>query len=477
MKKQNESAQAAGFADVLVGLQYGDEGKAKIIDLLADGYDCIARFNGGANAGHTIETSRGRVALKQVPSAVFHDGTRLYVGSGCVVDAAKLVDELAMLAGLGIDVHGRLSLAARAALVQPHHVVIDKVRFGLIGTTKNGIGAAYADRALRMDGDRLVSLRVGDLIEDPEAVLAMVRRNLEATLALHREVDCDVDAELAKLRAAVAVIRPYVEPDALYLTNLVRSGGRVLFEGAQSTALDVAQGTVPFVTSSHTVAAAAFVGGDLSAKYHRKTIGVAKAIMSRVGSGPFVSEYGGERSEVYCDKTVDGQVAHTSAYEAKLDVAAELSSDDAFHVGRGLRILSGEYGTGTKRPRRIGMFDLVQLRRAVLLNGVDELYITKCDLLHHYASTKDNALPLVTGYQDGGQPIDYEPTAEVSHRRVSPVVTRLPAPSHASESAEVGVEIRKWVEVVEQTVECRVAGIGTGPARDAIQLFEQTAES
>ncbi|MFM2420034.1 MAG: hypothetical protein RL385_4757 [Pseudomonadota bacterium] len=474
MKKQDVDTRSKGFADVLVGLQYGDEGKAKIIDLIAGDYDCIVRFNGGANAGHTIETERGRIALKQVPSGVFHQGMQLYIGSGCVVDAPKLVDELAMLENMGIDLRGRFSIAARATLVQPHHVVIDRARFARIGTTKNGIGAAYADRALRMDGDRLLSLRVADLVDDPSRALAMIQRNLEMVLIMHPEIECEVDREIGKLRAAVPLLKQYVAADALQLVYHLSAGGRVLFEGAQSTALDVVQGAVPFVTSSHTVASAAFVGGDVPVKYHRKTIGVAKAVMSRVGAGPFVSEYGGERSESYCNATVDGRVAHPSDEESQLDAAAELSSEDPFRVGRGLRILSAEYGTGTRRPRRIGMFDLVQLRRAIAFNGVDELYITKCDLLHHYARTADRALPLVTSYEDQGQTLDYEPASEQLHRRLQPVITRLPAPSSALQNGRLNPELLAWVKRVESDVGCRVAGVGTGPARSAIALFDES---
>jgi adenylosuccinate synthase len=462
----------SGHADVLVGLQYGDEGKAKVVDLIAEEYGVIARFNGGANAGHTIVTARGPLALKQVPSGVFYPDKLLYVGSGCVVGLEKLVDELAAIEKLGLDVRGRLFFSDRASMIQPHHVAMDKALFGVIGTTKNGIGAAYADKALRMKGARVLNFRLGELVADPKGVIAQVRENYVATLAeLGQKGDVNVDAEIDRLRAALEVVRPYVQKDPLFLPRLVKGGKSVLFEGAQSVALDVTLGNVPFVTSSSTIAAAAYPGGDLPPIYHRKVIGVTKALMSRVGAGPFVPEYGGERSEEYCAKeNADGSPTHTAQTEKSLDVATALASEDGLEVGRALRVLSGEYGTGTKRPRRIGALDLFQLAYAVESNAVTELYINKCDLLVHYARTREKTIPLVVGYSIDGQRIDHMPLSNGELRRARPIFERMPSfekdVTGATKKSELPKELVSVLEVVEKRAGCKIRGIGTGPERE-----------
>ena len=216
-----------GSSDVLVGLQYGDEGKARIIDMLAKDYEVIARFNGGANAGHTIETEHGRIALHQIPSGVFYPDMLLYIGSGCVVNIEKLVHEIKDVNRLGIDLTNRLHISSQSTLIQPHHLIIDELSDQVIGTTRNGIGPAYSDRAMRMDGERLLHIRLGDFLDNPSEVLGQVEKNL-----LHVVKSCDlnnVDTNIMqKFDDALSAITPYVEIDTMFMDKLARSGKRIM---------------------------------------------------------------------------------------------------------------------------------------------------------------------------------------------------------------------------------------------------------
>ena len=460
-----------GYADVVVGLQYGDEGKARVVDDLAKNYDFVARFNGGANAGHTVEANGVRVALNQVPSGVFYPGKQLYVGSGCVVNLTKLARELDNLANVNLDVVDRLHISPQAGVVQPHHVALDTVIGGKVGTTKNGIGPAYADRAFRMWDSRLLNLRMGDLVVDPEGAVAAMRANFEFVADHYDLPEMDIEAELAEILKNIHRLGPLVERDPLYLLKQVKSGKTVIFEGAQSFMLDVNKGSVPYVTSSHTAAPAAYLGGDLPPEFHRKTIGVAKVIMSRVGHGPFTSEFGGKESEAYSmAANPDGSPTYSRAVESEYDIEALLASGDPFKVGQGVRYLSGEYGTVTTRPRRVGAFDLVQLNYAAEANGVDELVLTKCDLLNVYSRTKEGQLPLVTAYQLEGERIDFVPGATGLYAKCTAIQGHRPVFSEdisdIREYSELPSSLRDLVGEVEQMTGCRVVGLGVGPGRD-----------
>lgn len=458
---QHASSPAEGFADVLVGLQYGDEGKAKIIDALAPGYDVIARFNGGANAGHTIDTPQGRIALKQLPSGVFHPHAELYIGSGCAINPWKLADEIKQLHEMGISLEGRLHISARAALVQPHHIAMDRRGSGTIGTTGNGIGPCYADRALRVRNDVRVNLMLGDLIgSEADTVVAM--RNVFTRMINSEGGTSPWVAEMSDLLLGLPrvaeTLRGYIETDRGWLTNRVREGARVLFEGAQSVLLDVVDGSQPYVTSSHTVPAYAYVGGDLSPKYHRRIIGVAKAIMSRVGRGPFPSELGGERSAQYCH---DASQSSVGKAEEQSRFAADklLRSSDPWDVGTALRMLTGEYGTGTGRPRRIGMLDLAQLREVVKAHAVDCVYLNKVDCLTHYTHSIYQGVPMRVH-------------RDVLSTDVMPDI--LIYPGLTEQSLTLGREgtldaaMNGFIDFVERHIGAPLAGLGLGPERASL---------
>lgn len=459
---------AGGYSDVLIGLQYGDEGKAKVIDLIAKNYDIVARFNGGPNAGHTVATKKGAIALHQIPSGIFLEDKILYMGSGCVINLEKLVSEIKEVNNFGVDLKGRLRLSDQIPVIQPHHIIIDNATGGSIGTTKNGCGPAYADKALRMDGERLLNIRLGDLADHNKESMGNIRKNLSKTMQIYGIKDFDTEQAMQKLAESFSVVEPYIERDTLFMERKARQGSKILFEGAQSFMLDITKGLVPYVTSSSTLAGAAYVGGDLSPKYHRKTIGVAKAIMSRVGNGPFASEFGGKKSEDYCMEG-DGY-AHTSDVEGKLDIESLIKSKDLFDVGVALRVLGKEYGASTGRPRRVGILDLVQLAYAVRVNGVDTLFLNKCDLLNDYSKTSLGGIPVVVGYELNGQSIDYVPTSNDSHRQVVPVVEYLePFADSITEvraPEELPDELTKFLNRVSKQVSCPIMGIGVGPKRE-----------
>lgn len=469
------AAKKRGYADVLIGLQYGDEGKARIVDMLAKDYDVIARFNGGANAGHTIETKDGgKVALNQVPSGIFYPGKILYIGSGCVVNVEKLaieIEKLKNIKGAKVDLSGRLRISCQASVIQPHHLLIDAETGKTIGTTKNGIGPCYADKALRMDGDRLLNIKLGDLLDDPQLYFKKIRENYLAICGKYGMAPAHADLIIASMESFFNRVKEYIEPDTLFLEKKAQKGAKILFEGAQSIMLDITKGSVPFVTSSNTVTAAAYVGGDLSPAYHRKTIGVAKAIMSRVGNGPFASEFGGDRSEKYCMAVgKDGVSKYPQAVEAKYDIEKLLKSGDYFDIGVALRVLSYEYGTVSARPRRVGMFDLVQLKYAILMNGVNELMINKCDMLNVFARTKRGVLPIVNGYKLDGAEIDYVPGTVKAYYNVKAEVEYKKCFKEditgVRKFAKLPKELQSLLKEIEKFCGCRIAGVGVGPERD-----------
>lgn len=467
-----------GHSDVLVGLQYGDEGKAKIIDLIAPDYDVVARFNGGANAGHTIDTPAGRVVLQQVPSAVFHPGCDLYIGSGCVLNLVKLRDELALLASVGVDLTDRLRISDRCAVVQPVHFVLDQRTGAAIGTTGNGIGPCYADRAARTRDGVRCNVQLRDLLADPEGTAALMLAAVERELA-HAGHLPDAAEQLAFERERIAAmlesseaLRELVTADRTHLARRVADGARVLFEGAQSLLLDVVHGDQPYVTSSHTVPGYAYVGGDLPPRYHRHTIGVAKAVVSRVGNGPFPSELGAERSAAYfaeASRTGRGR----SEEQAEYDPQALLGSADPLDVGTALRMLTHEYGSGTGRPRRIGLLDLEQLREQVTLHGVDVVYLNKTDCLAHYRGSRYGGVPVQLAAAAPGAPGSerIEVLPAFGDDEVRAAIAGLPG------LAGLPASMLAFKDFVEQRIGASVIGLGLGPERGRTAEFARPGGS
>ena len=457
---------------VVVGLQYGDEGKARVVDDLCRHFNVVTRFNGGANAGHTVEANGVKVALKQVPSGIFYPEKILYVGSGCVVNLKKLHDEILSLQEIGIKLEGRFHISCQAGLIQPHHVALDSLIGGKVGTTKNGIGPAYADRALRMWNSRLLNIRMGDLIADEDGVFKVIRENYAAVADKNDFSGFDIEAAILEMKQGLELIRPFIQMNPLFLKHTADKGNTVIFEGAQSFMLDVNKGDVPYVTSSSTAAPAAYLGGDLPPSYHEKTVGVAKVIMSRVGHGPFVSEFGGAQSEEYCMSFNDeGGPLYGKNEEAAYDIESLLASEDPFEMSKAIRSLSGEYGTVTTRPRRVGALDLVQLRYAIEVNGVDELVLTKCDLLNIYSRTAKGKIPIVKEYElEGERFSDHIPGSTAKQRLAKPIYSYVDAfsedISNLRNYSDLPSQLKDFVSEVEEFTKCKVLGLGVGPGRE-----------
>ncbi|MCB2230125.1 adenylosuccinate synthase [bacterium] len=370
---------------VVVGCQWGDEGKGKIVDLLAAQSDVIARFQGGANAGHTIHVDGRKYVLHLIPSGIIQPGKTCVIGNGVVLDPIDFRTELDFLTEEGIEYKGRLFVSPATNLVLPYHKLIDAVEeesrgTGSIGTTKRGIGPAYVDKVARH------GIRVADLFE-PERL----RRRLDyqrtiKSRYLEGSTDerADLDRTYNMLLEMAEILRPMVVDVSLLLHKSYREGKVMLYEGAQGCMLDVDLGTYPFATSSNTTTGGALTGLGIGPKMIDEVVGVVKAYTTRVGSGPFPTEL----------------------------------IDDC---GEEIRRLGDEYGATTGRPRRCGWLDLVALRHAVRINGVDSIAITKLDVLDNQAELK-----VCTHYELEGQTIDQVPLDMAKLQYVKPVYKAIP---------------------------------------------------
>jgi len=356
-------------ADIVLGIQWGDEGKGRVVDSYAGDYDMVARFGGGDNAGHTLVVGARKLALRIVPSGVLQERPQLFIGGGTVVSLDGLVAELDMLAGIGVDV-SRIKISDRAHVVFSYHAALDraseKARGELaIGTTGRGIGPAYTDRAAR------VGITFGEL-RKREALADKIRYNLlsrSSQFAAMESVPREEDV-IAQTLAHLPRVLPHVVDGVSFVHDALEGGRRILIEGAQGTLLDVGYGTYPFVTSSHTIAGGACTGLGIGPTAIGRVIGVAKAYATRVGAGPFPSEL----------------------FDA---------------TGDALRQRGSEFGTVTGRPRRCGWFDAVAARYAVRVNGLTSAVLTKLDVL-----SGCERVAIVTGYRSGGRSVGFEAAAD-----------------------------------------------------------------
>ncbi len=343
-----------GAVDVVLGIQWGDEGKGRVVDLLARDYAIVARFGGGDNAGHSIEVGDQKLALRIVPSGALVPTAKLHIGSGTVVSLAGLIAELDSLAAIGVDT-SRITISDRAQVVFPYHALLDqaaeRARGGAaIGTTGRGIGPAYTDRAARL------GITFGDLLR-PAQLADRVRLALASKSALLAG-ELPPEAEIvAQALAAAERVKPHIVDGVAYIHDALERGDAILAEGAQGTLLDVTYGSYPFVTSSHTIAGGACTGLGIGPGAVRSVTGIVKAYCTRVGAGPFPSEL-----------------------------------DDV--TGERLRAQGREFGVVTGRPRRCGWFDAVAARYAIRLNGLDRLVVTKLDVLSGF-----DRIGIVTAYR------------------------------------------------------------------------------
>lgn len=426
---------------VVVGAQWGDEGKGKIVDWLSHRADVVVRFQGGHNAGHTLVIDGEVYKLNLLPSGVVRGGKLSVIGNGVVVDPWQLLSEIDAMAKSGINLGPNdLMLAENACLILPWHKDLDAAREGAaadnakIGTTKRGIGPAYEDKVGRR------AIRVADLAD--EAALDM---KLERLIAHHAPLRAglgieapDADALKADLLAIATRVLAYAGPAWKYLNETHKAGKRILFEGAQGVMLDVDHGTYPFVTSSNVVSGQAAAGSGLGPRAVTYVLGLAKAYTTRVGSGPFPTEQDNETGERL------GTVGH-------------------------------EFGTVTGRKRRCGWFDAVMVRQACQVSGVDGMALTKLDVLDGF-----DELKICTGYKLGNEVLDYLPATAAAQAAVEPIYETMPGWSETTRGArswnDLPAQAVKYVRRLEELVGCPAALVSTSPEREDVILMKDPFE-
>jgi adenylosuccinate synthase len=434
-------------ATVVVGTQWGDEGKGKFTDLVAKEMQLVVRYQGGHNAGHTIVVDGESFALQLVPSGVLYDHITPVIANGVVVDPTVLLAEMDMLSAKGVDC-SRLKVSGNAHLILPYHQEIDRLterRLGSakLGTTRRGIGPAYADKASR------VGLRVQDLL-DPK----IFRAKLDVALKEKNQVLAKVFNQLPLDADEIAhhyleECRPRLEPHIADTVNLVHdaleAGQHILLEGAQATFLDLDHGTYPFVTSSNPVAGGACTGAGIGPRYIDRVMGIAKAYVTRVGTGPFPTELA-ITGEAIGGKPRDGV------------------ADDELRLGDHFVDVGHEYGTNSGRRRRPGWFDAVMLRHAVRLNSLSELAITKLDVLDKLDEVK-----VCVAYEVQGTRVEHLPYHQSDLHAARPVYETLPGwrtdLTHATEKHHLPAEAEAYLAFLEEQVGVPIRLVGTGPGR------------
>jgi adenylosuccinate synthase len=365
---------------IILGAQWGDEGKGKVVDMLSEKADIVARFQGGANAGHTVCIGDKQYVLHLLPSGMFHPHITCVIGNGVVIDPTALLSEIQQLESVGITVHGRLLISHNAHLIMPYHKLLDSIREQTaaqrIGTTGRGIGPAYIDKFMR------VGIRIVDLL-DRQGLAIKLKQNIaeknEILTKVYGETKIDVDAIIAEYQEFDKRIDEYITDTTLFLHQALKTGKRVIAEGAQGAMLDVDHGTYPFVTSSNPTSGGACTGLGIPPTAVEEIIGVAKAYCTRVGEGPFPTE--------------------------------QMNA-----IGEKLRTVGHEFGATTGRPRRCGWFDAVALQHSARVNGISKLVITKLDVLDAF----DDIL-VCTGYEYKGKRLKGFPLDVDTLNNVTPV--------------------------------------------------------
>lgn len=420
---------------VLVGAQWGDEGKGKIIDVITESHDWVVRYQGGNNAGHTVEIGDQRYVLHLLPSGILRDGKKCVIGNGVVVDPMALQKEIDGVQAQGISTEGRLFVSDRAHLILPYHRLIDEYREGRaaandkIGTTKRGIGPAYADKVSR------VGLRMGDLLE-PEWEARLTQRILENNKILDTwgAPTVEVEALLAQLRPLVTSLTPYIADTVSLLNEADRKGETILFEGAQGIMLDIDYGTYPFVTSSNATAGGACTGSGLPPHRIHEAVGVIKAYTTRVGEGPFPTEL----------------------------------LDDS---GEKLRKKGREFGATTGRPRRCGWFDAVVGRYAAMVNGFNYWALTKVDVLDD-----QKVIKICVAYELDGRRYDTMPASVRVLEKCTPIYEEMPGwqspTTEITSMADMPVAARAYIARLEELTGVPVGIVSVGPNRANTFLIE-----
>ncbi len=417
-------------AIIIVGAQWGDEGKGKVVDYLASGFDITARFAGGHNAGHTVIFGEQRFVLQLIPCGMLRTGKHAVIGPGVVVDPAALISEVESLAKAGIDVAGRLHVSDRAHVIFPYHREMDKAAEiargeGKIGTTARGIGPAYEDKMARR------GLRMCDLL-DAEVFRAKLARVITEKNKLCRAaygVELNTASLVEESLRQAEKLRPFITDTAVYLNKALDGGRSVLFEGAQGTMLDIDHGTYPYVTSSSATSGGAATGCGVAPTRITGVIGVTKAYTTRVGGGPFPTEM------------------------------PDLEAEEVRNRGN-------EYGAVTGRPRRCGWLDLPMLRYAVMLNGIRSIVVTKLDVFD-----TQREIEVCINYRYKGSPIEEMPAEVGKYGAVEPEYRTIPGWQSSTfgvrDAAKLPQAARDYLKFISDEIGCEIGMISTGPERDA----------
>ena len=414
---------------VVIGAQWGDEGKGKIVDLLAQQSEFVIRYQGGANAGHTLKFDDTKVVLHLIPSGIFHDNVQCIIGNGVVIDPQALLQEMENIKKSGVTLKNRLWISENAHLILPYHKVLDQVKEKqrgekAIGTTGRGIGPAYIHKVAR-SGIRMMDLKEPDYLRDR---LSQNVEEINATLeCLYNEPALSLEPIIEELTEAAEQLRPYITNTSAILHEAVENNRRILLEGAQGTLLDVDHGTYPFVTSSSPTSGGASTGSAIAPTALDDVIGISKAYCTRVGNGPFPTE---------------------------------LENED----GQKLRDEGHEYGATTGRPRRCGWIDLVALKYAVRVNGINKLTITKLDVLDGFESIK-----LCTAYQLDDKKTKVFPLSIAKLNRAKPVYHEMPGWENTCTEAESFDDLpeaaQNYLNYITDYLGVELSILSTGPKR------------
>ncbi len=415
---------------VILGTQWGDEGKGKIVDLIAEHFDIVTRHQGGHNAGHTVRIGDQKFILTLVPSGILRPGTKAVIGNGLVINPKAMLEQIEMLKAAGVDVEGSLLISNRAHVIFPFHEMMEKASEKTpgktrIGTTSRGIGPCYEDKVGRR-GIRLAELLDNASFAERFRALAEEKNAIANALGIHESWDMAQVCEQYKQYAEA--LRPYVCDTSQYLNRAILEGKRVLFEGAQGTMLDIDHGTYPFVTSSNSTAGGVATGLGVSPTHIDAVVGISKAYATRVGGGPFPTEDRGAR-------------------------------------GDALREHGREFGTVTGRPRRCGWFDVPQCRYAHTVNHFQSMVVTKLDVLDHLET-----IPLCTAYRHHGKLLDEMPALANVLEAAEPVYEELPgwqcSTEGITEFEKLPAAAQSYLQRLEEMTGVEVGAVSTGPERD-----------
>ncbi len=421
---------------VVVGVQWGDEGKGKVIDVLTEQADILVRYQGGNNAGHTVIVDKEEFIFHLIPSGLLHPGKIGVLGNGVVIDPEALVEEMNKLRARGIDVERAVKISDQAHLIFPYHKRIDAAReasqTGRIGTTRRGIGPCYMDKVAR------VGIRVADLA-DQKAFAKKLLRNVQEKnkllQAIYHEPPLSYDEIYARYRDFGKILKPHVVSITRFLRDAITARKRILFEGAQGTMLDIDYGTYPYVTSSNATAGGVCTGAGVPPTAIHRILGIVKAYTTRVGEGPLPTEFSSSLMEQ-------------------------------------IRTKGKEFGATTGRPRRCGWFDAVVARHAVWVNGCDSIAVTKLDVLDEMDEIK-----ICTEYRDGSKRIEDFPADIEILQRVQPVYETMPGwradTSKAGSFKELPKQAQAYLRRIEELLEVPISWISTGSGRE--QMFKTSA--